>query len=93
MSDPWDDLGGHEPERAPAPAANGTVPSCPVCGQHGTATRINHPDGTYYCSCGSLFHGTDTEWRRWAHHRRMTAERRTRPPLKLQPRPIPRGDT
>lgn len=80
--DPWDDLGGHEPNQAPTPAARGIVPSCPVCGEHGMASRIGHPDGTYFCSCGSLFNGTDAEWRRWARHRREHAERLKRPALR-----------
>ena len=52
------------------------VPSCPVCGRHGDATRVDLPHGRWYCSCGSLFNGTDAEWRRLARHRRMAAERR-----------------
>lgn len=62
--------------------ASSAIPSCPVCGQHGTASRIGHPHGTYFCSCGSLFNGTDAEWRRWARHRLAHAERLKGPAYK-----------
>lgn len=50
-------------------------PTCPVCGETGNASYVNRPEGMFFCSCGSLFNGTDSEWRRWAYHRRMAAER------------------
>lgn len=76
---------GYPPDPEP-----GAVPTCPVCGKTGHATRIDNPHGTYYCSCSSLYWGTDSEWRRWAKHRRLAAERPTLEPIKPQPRPIPR---
>jgi hypothetical protein len=59
-----------------APRTNG--PSCPWCGQHDTSTRVAHPDGEWFCACGSLHNGTDGEWRRLAEHRRIAIERRAR---------------
>ena len=53
-------------------------PTCPVCGQQDTASPVDRPEGRYFCSCGSLFNGTDTEWWRWAEHRRLAAERKLR---------------
>ena len=53
------------------------IPSCPWCGHHDRATFINSPEGRYLCSCGSLFDGTDEEWRRLAKHRRRAIELRT----------------
>lgn len=62
----------------PARATGGGVPSCPYCGKHGTADRVNHPSGApWYCSCGSLFTGSTQEWRRLEKHREMAAKRRS----------------
>ncbi len=59
--------------------ASGQVPSCPYCGEHDTASRVDHPSGApWFCACGSLFTGSDDEWRRLAEHRRMATERRAR---------------
>lgn len=59
---------------ARAPRTNG--PSCPWCGQHDSSTRVQHPDGEYMCSCGSLHNGTDSEWRKLAEYRKKAIERR-----------------
>lgn len=69
----------------------GQVPTCPRCGLTGDATRINHPNGAYFCSCGQLYTGTDHEWRRLARTRRETIERRAgkNPPVKPQKKTIP----
>jgi len=65
---------GYPPDPEP-----GTVPTCPYCGVTGDATDLGHDLGRYFCSCGSLFWGSDSEWHRLAKHRRMAAERKTRP--------------
>lgn len=51
-------------------------PTCPWCGITGTASRVNNPNGEWFCSCGSLFNGTDVEWRKLAAHRRASDQRR-----------------
>jgi len=68
------------------------MPTCPYCGVTGDATDIGHFYGRFFCSCGSLFWGSDSEWHRLAKHRRLAAERKTMPPLKLVVRPTPRRD-
>jgi hypothetical protein len=50
--------------------------SCPMCGNHGTSSVVDHPGGKYFCSCGSLFNGSDHEWRALAKHREQYAKRR-----------------
>lgn len=51
-------------------------PSCPYCGTNDCISRLNHEHGEWYCACGSLFTGSDAEWRRLADHRRRASERR-----------------
>lgn len=71
MSD--DDLPSNvTPLRSSRPAS----PSCPYCGQHDTTSRVSHPAGEFFCSCGNLFHGTDSEWRKLARVREEFARRR-----------------
>lgn len=62
-------------------------PSCPYCGLTEGVDRVDNPNGTYYCSCGSLFWGTEDEWRRLARKRHENVERRAgrRPPAKPAP--------
>lgn len=55
------------------------APTCPWCGNTGRVSLAGRPEGRWFCACGSLFHGTDSEWRRLAAHRRRAAERRARP--------------
>lgn len=52
------------------------IPSCPWCGYHDRAVFAGSPEGKYLCACGSLFEGTDEEWRRLAKHRRRAIEMR-----------------
>lgn len=63
-------------------------PSCPYCGLIEGVTRVDNEHGKYYCSCGSLFEGTEDEWRRLARHRQLNVERRAgkRPPAKPAPK-------
>jgi ribosomal protein S27AE len=60
------------------------VPTCPWCGEDGNASFVGRHDGRYFCGCGSLFQGTEAEWRALAQHRRENAERRARGPLPVQ---------
>lgn len=53
----------------------GEMPTCPLCGRNDAVVRVTHPDGGFFCSCGTLFTGTDAEWRRWAAQRRERLER------------------
>jgi len=53
-----------------------SIPSCPWCGHHDRAVEVADPNGRFFCACGSLFWGTDSEWRRLAQHRRQAIERR-----------------
>lgn len=50
--------------------------SCPWCGRHGSSVVVDHPEGRFFCSCGSLHFGSDAEWRRLAPHRLQNAQRR-----------------
>jgi hypothetical protein len=65
-------------------------PSCPYCGLTENVERIDHPQGTYYCTCGSLFWGNDDEWRRLALTRKHNVERRSgkRKPVEPEPRTV-----
>lgn len=71
----------------------GDTPTCPRCGLHDRASRINHPHGRYYCSCGHLFEGTQAEWHRLAKTRRAAIALRNGDvaPIKPEPRVIRRG--
>lgn len=67
------------------PAVNGRpgplvprVPTCPRCGNHDRAGRIDHPEANFFCSCGTLFLGTELEWRQYAKVRQEAAKRRDR---------------
>lgn len=63
----------------PARSARPQPLTCPYCGRHDTTSRVDHPSGApWFCACGSLFTGSDDEWRRLAEHRRMASERRAR---------------
>ncbi len=61
---------------ATAPEGNG--PTCPRCGHHDRVAVVNHPAGQFFCTCGSLFTGSDDEWRRLATYRMQAIERRRR---------------
>lgn len=88
-SEHYRDLGGgvyedgHAPPARPEIVSNGRYPSCPACGQHETVMPITSPNGAYYCGgstsehtgCGTLFDGTDAEWRRWRERREATRKR------------------
>ena len=50
--------------------------TCPRCGSHTTTIRVDHPAGTYFCTCGQLFYGTDREWHRLTTERRQLQERK-----------------
>lgn len=62
------------------------MPSCPLCGRNDSVTRVVSPTGDFFCGCGTVFDGTDDEWRRWAARRRERIERAagTRKPLPAQ---------
>lgn len=49
------------------------IPTCSWCGLNDRATRLEHHLGRFFCSCGSLFDGTESEWRRLANWRRKHA--------------------
>lgn len=50
-------------------------PSCPLCGNPDSVCEIASPHGRYYCACGTVFDGTDSEWTHWARRRRERIER------------------
>lgn len=52
------------------------ISTCPWCGHHDRTVPVEHPLGRFFCACGSLFWGTDSEFRRLAQHRRAAIERR-----------------
>ena len=54
------------------------VPTCPRCGNHDRAGRIDHPEANFYCACGTLFLGTESEWRRHSKERQQAQERRAK---------------
>lgn len=70
-----------QPAGTPALVRPGGAPTCPWCGKDGLATPVHHHTlggGGWYCACGSLYVGTDAEWRRLAKHRREAVDRNAR---------------
>jgi hypothetical protein len=76
------------------PVANGRVGpaapmdklTCPACGLHDHADRIDHPDYPFFCSaCSTLFTGTTLEFRRLRIQREAAIRRRENPPERLAP--------
>lgn len=68
---------------------SGHIPTCPWCGLDDHALVVNDSHGRFYCSCGSLFWGTDAEWRRLEHHRQRAINSRNQRAEQLRARNIP----
>lgn len=88
------DLGAGVYEVPDEPVTNGRVGpaapmdklTCPACGSHDDAERIDHPDYPFYCGrCSTLFCGTTLEFRRLRLQREAAQRRRENPPEPLAP--------
>lgn len=93
MDGAWEDLGGGvfddgrppEPVELPVMRPPGGMPPCPRCGLRETVERIDSQAGPFYCGpaegvagCGTVFDGSDGEWRRWRQEREEAIRARAR---------------
>lgn len=59
------------------PAAPMEKLTCPACGLHDHADRIDHPDYPFFCAaCSTLFTGTTLEFRLLRRQREAATRRR-----------------
>lgn len=62
------------------PAAPRDKLTCPACGLHDHAERIDHPEYPFFCgACSTLFAATELEWRRMRLQREQAIKRRENP--------------
>lgn len=90
------DLGAGVHQHDDEPPVNGRVGpvaprdklTCPHCGLHDRAGRIQHPEFSFFCACGGLFNATDIEWEQLRKRREQVKARREAgvpvPPLALR---------